>query len=296
GAMRTPLGGGPRDAGPTTGGNAPRGALIDYYFKSVPSGPVSLEILDARGAEVNRYSSAGSEGHGRSLPASAGGNRFVWPLDYAGPPPLQVPGGPIFESGQPMTPTVVPGRYTVRLTADGRTYSQPLTVTLDPRVRSTPADLARQLDLMQRINRALTDDHEAFNQIAGLRQQLQGVAGRLGADSTMHEVVDSARALDVRADSLSVKFFQYRAKAAKWLFMNYPIQLNAKLVSLEGSVGGSDDAPTAQDEANFQTLRATLDARLADWRAMRERDVTALNALMRAHGISPVFVGGPSTP
>ncbi|MDE3126606.1 MAG: glycosyl hydrolase [Gemmatimonadota bacterium] len=295
-AMRTPLGGGPRDAGPTAGGNAPRGALIDYYFKSAPSGPVSLEILDARGAEVNRYSSAGSEGHGRSLPASAGGNRFVWPLDYAGPPPLQVPGGPIFESGQPMTPTVVPGRYTVRLTADGRTYSQPLTVTLDPRVRSTPADLARQLDLMQRINRALTDDHEAFNQIAGLRQQLQGVAGRLGADSTMHEVVDSARALDVRADSLSVKFFQYRAKAAKWLFMNYPIQLNAKLVSLEGSVGGSDDAPTAQDEANFQTLRATLDARLADWRAMRERDVTALNALMRAHGISPVFVGGPSTP
>ncbi|MDE3053864.1 MAG: glycosyl hydrolase [Gemmatimonadota bacterium] len=290
-AVRSPLGGGSRAATATAGGNAPGGALIDYYLGSAAAGPVTLEILDANGAVVNRYSNGAAEGRGRSLPAHAGGNRFVWPLDYAGPPALQVPGGPIFESGQPRTPAVVPGQYTVRLTVAGKSYTQPLTVTLDPRIGATPADLARQLDLMQRINAALTDDHEAFNQIAGLRQQLQGVASRLAADSSMRAVVDSARALDVRADTLSVKFFQYRAKAAKWLFMNYPIQLNAKFVSLENSVGGSDDAPTAQDEANFKTLRATLDARLADWRAMQQRDVAALNALMRQHGIGPVYVG-----
>ncbi len=291
-AVRGPLGGGRTMAGATTGGNAPGGALIDYYLKAAPTTPVTLEVLDPNGAVVNRFSSRPGADRGPLVPARAGGNRFVWNLQYAGPPLLHVPGGPIFESGQPMSPTVVPGRYTVRLTADGHTYTQPLTVTLDPRLRATPADLARQLDLMQQINRALTQDHEAFNQIAALRQQLRGIVDRLGSDASMRAVVDSAAALDVRADTLAVRFFQYRARAAKWLFMNYPIQLNAKLVSLEGSVGGSDDAPTAQDVATFRELRSHLDARLADWTRMRQRDVAALNALMQRHGITPVYVGG----
>ena len=288
-AMRTPLGGGRTSAGPTTGGNAPSGALIDYWLKAAPAAPVTLEVLDSTGAVVNRFTSGGP---GHSLAARVGGNRFVWDLGYAPPPPLHVPGGPIFESGQPMTPTVVPGRYTVKLTADGHAYTQPLTVTLDPRISATPAELARQLDLMKQIGQALTEDHEAFNQIAGLRQQLRGVVDRLGDDAPLRAVVDSARALDVRADTLSVQFFQYRARAAKWLFMNYPIQLNAKLVSLEGSVGGSDDAPTAQDVATYQKLRAQLDARLRDWQTMQQRDLASLNALMRAHGITPLYVAG----
>ncbi len=291
-AMRSPLGGGRTSAGPTTGGNAPGGALIDYYLKSAPHAPVTLEVLDASGAVVNRFTSKPEGGRGGDLSAKTGGNRFVWNLGFAGPPPLQVPGGPIFESGQPMTPTVLPGRYTVKLTVDGHAYTQPLTVTLDPRIRTTPAELAQQLDLMKQINQALTEDHEAFNQIAGLRQQLQGVVDRLGADASLRPVVDSARALDVRADTLAVQFFQYRAKAAKWLFMNYPIQLNAKLVSLEGSVGGSDDAPTAQDVATYKKLRGQLDARLGDWRAMQQRDLVSLNALMRQHGITPLYVAG----
>jgi len=191
-----------------------------------------------------------------------------------------------------MTPTVLPGRYTVRLTVNGHVSSQPLTVTLDPRLPAGAADLAKQLDLMKKLNQALTYDHNAFNQIAGLRQQLKGIADRLGADSSMRAVVDSAQALDVRADSLSVRFFQYRAKAAKWLFMNYPIQLNAKLVSLEGSVGGSNDAPTAQDVTVFEQLRGQLDARLKEWRTMQDRDVAALNALMRGRGITPIYVSG----
>jgi photosystem II stability/assembly factor-like uncharacterized protein len=297
-AMRTPLGGAGFGAAPAAGRNAPAGALIDYYLKSAPTGPVTLEVLDSSGAVINRFSSERGEGGGggRPLPARAGGNRFVWDLGYAPPPPLHVPGGPIFEAGRPMTPRAVPGHYTVRLTVAGHSSTQPLTVTLDPRLPVSPADLARQFQLMQQINQALIQDHLAFNQIAALRQQLQGIVDRLGDESAMRAVVDSARALDARADTLAVRFFQYKAKAAKWLFMNYPIQLNAKLVSLENSVGGSDDAPTAQDITVFQSLRGVLDARLADWRTMQQQDVAALNALMQQHGITPVYVSGGHGP
>ncbi len=290
-AMRSPLGGGPRDATATAGANAPGGAIIDYYLRSTPAGPITLEVLDSAGAVVDRMSSRKGVDGRDTIPAKAGLDRVVWNLGYAPPPPLRVPGGPIFEAGGPTTPKVLPGRYTVRLTVDGRAYARPLTVGLDPRITATPADLAAQLDLMSKIEQALTEDHEAFNQIAGLRQQLQGIGERLPGEVGMAEVVDSVHALDVRADSLSTHFFQYRAKAAKWLFMNYPIQLNAKLVGLESSVGGSDDAPTRQDLAVYQSLRRQLDARLAEWREMQQRDVAALNALMGDKGIAPVYVG-----
>ncbi len=289
-AVRSPLGGGRREAGPTSGANAPAGATIDYYLKDVPAGDVTLEVVDADGDVVRRFGSGQDDDGGPTIPARAGLNRVVWDLGYAPPPPLRVPGGPIFEAGSPMTPTVVPGRYAVRLTADGRTYTRPLAVTLDPRITATAAELAAQLDLMRKIERAETEDHLAFNAIAGLRQQLEGIVGRLGEDSTKAAVVVAARLLDLRADSLAVKFFQYRAKAAKWLFMNYPIQLNARLASLGRSVGGSADAPTRQHVAVYRKLRGELDARLAEWRALRERDVAALNALMRESGIAPVYV------
>jgi len=226
------------------------------------------------------------------LRAHAGMNRFVWNLRYAPPPPLRTPGGPVFEAGGPRTATVLPGRYTLRLTADGHTDTRTLTVTLDPRLTATPAELQAQLDLMRKIGEAIADDHRAFNQIAALGQQLTGIVHRLGDDTTLTRVVDSARALNDRAEQLAVRFFQYKAKAPKWLFMNYPLQLNGRLVSLGNSVGAADAAPTAQAAAVYKELRAELDQRLADWAAMRTRDVAALNALMQEHGITPVYVPG----
>ncbi len=290
-AVRSPLDGG-SGGGSASGENAPGGAVIDYYLKSAPSTPITIEVLDSAGSVVRRFSSARSEDGGRLLPALAGHNRYVWDLGYAPPPPLRVPGGPIFESGSPRTPTALPGRYTVRLTVNGKAQTQPLAVKLDPRLHVTPAALARQFALMSQLDSALAQDHDAFNQIAGLRQQVGGIIDRLAGDSSMAEVVQTARALDERADSLAVRFFQYRAKAAKWLFMNYPIQLNAKLVSLEGAVSSSDDAPTQQQVDVYRTLRQELDARLAEWRAMQQQDVTALNQLMQRRGITPVYVAG----
>ncbi|HKI96396.1 MAG TPA: glycosyl hydrolase, partial [Gemmatimonadales bacterium] len=289
-AMRTPLGGG--GGGATAGTNRPSGAFIDFYLKDAPTGAVTLAILDASGAVVDSFGSVPGPLGRTPLRVHAGMNRFVWNLRYAPPPPLRTPGGPVFEAGGPRTATVLPGRYTVRLTADGHTDTRSLTVTLDPRLTATPADLRAQLDLMRKIGDAIANDHRAFNQIASLGQQLTGIGHRLGGDSTLQPVVDSARALNDRADRLAVRFFQYKAKAPKWLFMNYPLQLNGKLVSLGNAVGGADAAPTAQAEAVYKELRTALDQRLADWAAMRRQDVAALNALMQAHGITPVYVPG----
>jgi len=127
--------------------NPPNGAMIDYFLKSAAAGPVTLEILDQAGQTLRRYSSDDRTPPRNPdsftvqavwmpvpepLSAAAGMHRWLW--DLRGPAPAggqERGGGGGFSRGRGAP--VQPGTYTVRLTVDGRTYSQPLTVKPDPR-------------------------------------------------------------------------------------------------------------------------------------------------------------------
>jgi hypothetical protein len=131
--------------------NRPYGALLDYFLKADPPGPVVLEILDPAGDVVRRYSSADRAAPvdpntlnvpaswrptPPSLPATTGHHRWVWDL-RAAPAPAPAGagrGGAGGEGGGPRQgPLVLPGQYTVRLVVNGRNSTQPLTVRMDPR-------------------------------------------------------------------------------------------------------------------------------------------------------------------
>ncbi|HUX68172.1 MAG TPA: hypothetical protein VMV31_11855 [Terriglobales bacterium] len=136
------------------------GATIGYYLQRAPQGDLQLEILDAQGRVVRTITSAappaGRAGGGgfyrRRAPArlakSAGMHRFTWDLRYPGP----------WESAAqpqgPNGPMAVPGHYQVRLSADGWSQTQPLTLIEDPRVSAdgvTTADLQEQFDHNQQV-------------------------------------------------------------------------------------------------------------------------------------------------
>jgi hypothetical protein len=131
------------------GKNPPDGALLYYYLKSAATSPATLEILDAQGKSVRRFASDDkppamsklnvptywlSPFH--ALPATAGMHRFVWDL-HGPPPPTPNPEPPIsaIVGDTPVVegPWLPAGNYTVKLTAGGQTYTQPLIVRPDPR-------------------------------------------------------------------------------------------------------------------------------------------------------------------
>ena len=51
----------------------------------------------------------------------------------------------------PTSPWVMPGKYSVVLTVDGQRYTQPLTIEMDPRVKTSSADLQKQFELSKQI-------------------------------------------------------------------------------------------------------------------------------------------------
>jgi photosystem II stability/assembly factor-like uncharacterized protein len=137
--------------------NPPSGAVIDYYLKAAASGPVTIEILNPGGAVIRRYSSsdpppvvdvstlAVNLAWARPiepLSAAAGMHRWVW--DFRPDPPAGGRG----RGGRPSTGSgqagggggrggpapVATGAYSVRLTVNGKTLTQPIVVKPDPRV------------------------------------------------------------------------------------------------------------------------------------------------------------------
>ncbi|MEO5897395.1 MAG: hypothetical protein ABIS06_17025 [Vicinamibacterales bacterium] len=115
--------------------NPPSGAVIDYYLKAAATGPTTLEIVDASGTTVGSYATSGSTPAAsaaafppnvtamwRATPqvfsAAAGLHRVVW--------------NPAGRGGRGGV-AAGPGNYTVKLTVNGRTYTQPLLVKKDPR-------------------------------------------------------------------------------------------------------------------------------------------------------------------
>ena len=172
----------PLPADEPAGQNPPEGAILDYRLAS-DAKEVTLEILDATGALVRRYSSSDPAPEPqdtgnvpalwirplRALPTSAGHHRVTWDLRYT-PLPQARPSYPIaaipFDTPpSPTSPYAMPGAYTVRLTVDGKSSTQPLVVEMDPRVKATAADLELQFILSMKVYEALkelgTDEKDA---------------------------------------------------------------------------------------------------------------------------------------
>ncbi len=224
------------------GENPPDGAMIDYWLKR-PGSNVTLEIVDAAGALVRRYSSIDppsytveSEASRVNFPswwvqpptmlASAQGlQRFVWDLHYAPPkafsssyPIAAIPG---HTPRLPQGPWVPPGAYTVRLTAAGRTLERALTVRMDPRVKTAPADLQQQFDLSMSLYDAINRAHDSVERLRASR----GPAAASPAETEL-------------------------------------ARLHGQMLSIYGILQGADVKPTSQVVAAVARLRAAVDRAL----------------------------------
>ncbi len=152
------------------GQNPPDGAILHYVLKT-PAARLSLEIVAGDGTLVRRYQSDDPPEvpvEGRNVPdywirppqalsAQAGLHRFVWDLHHPPPPALAFtyPIAAVVHDTprEPRGPWALPGAYTVRLTVDGRTLTQPLRLKMDPRVKTSPEDLRAQLDRSMEVAR-----------------------------------------------------------------------------------------------------------------------------------------------
>jgi photosystem II stability/assembly factor-like uncharacterized protein len=199
------------------GQNPPDGAILYYYLKNAADS-VAIDLLDTAGKVVRHYSSADRPAPPENdltyptywfrppqiPPSAAGMHRFVWDLRYTPPESRrhEYPMTAVLHDTprEPRGPIALPGAYTVKLTVDGKSFTQPLTVKMDPRVKTPPAALKQQFDLatkvMELMSRAKSPDHARVN----------------GELSRLLEAIEGADAAPTPAMVAAVTELQQRAK------------------------------------------------------------------------------------
>jgi photosystem II stability/assembly factor-like uncharacterized protein len=284
------------------GENPLDGAYIYYWLKEVSKDPAKLEFLDAQGKVVRKFSSEAKkkaeekdefdiDPEVEHIPAEAGLNRFVWDLRYE--PPAKIPAA-IYDNGQPAGPLALPGAMQIRLTVAGKSYTAPIEIKIDPRVKTSSEDLRKQFDLLLKLRDREEEMNAAILGIRDLRAQLQALEKRLGAAEQTKSVTGSGAELRKKIAAIEEELIQVNATAQEDE-ANYPTKLNSKLGYLTGVVDSADTAPTESEIAVFAELDKQVDAQLARWREVLSKDLPALNDAMRKANVPSVAPAATKT-
>jgi hypothetical protein len=84
----------------------------------------------------------------------------------------------------------VPGNYEVVLRVDGKTFRQPLTIRLDPRVRVNAGDLEAQLEVALMIDDWMNISFQAYNWISAMRDGLAQTQ-KTATDKTLRDIIQN---------------------------------------------------------------------------------------------------------
>jgi photosystem II stability/assembly factor-like uncharacterized protein len=274
------------------GQNPTAGAILDYYLKSKPKQPVTLEIRDAQGRVVQHWTSSSGSGEAapasreKSLPADAGMNRFAWNLRYRWPEHAQPDEGESFLSGGPMA---VPGTYEVKLSVDGKALTRELQVKLDPRVHVSQADLEKQFELSMKVRDKTAQLREVLRQAKDLRGQLSSVSKRLEGQPQYQPAVDSSREFDKKIAAVQDGLTGWKTDPTRYS-LNYTPAVDDDLGWLGMEIERADGAPNEPMYRVFEEISASIDAQLAKWRDLSTRELADFNQLMQKHNIAEVSV------
>jgi hypothetical protein len=253
-----------------------------------------LEIYDAKNQLVRRFASDDkpeefpAQDHQipaywvrppRILPNAAGMQRFVWDLRYPDPPGARrtYPISAIYRDtpSEPHGPAVAPGSYAVKLTVNGKTYTQTLNVRMDPRVVTPAAGLARQSALSMQVYEGIRKSHEALTTIRRWKEQIKKT----------YATGDTAAALTAFEKTLSELDGSGNRPAPGATPPPGFTSVNSVCLSLLGILQEADMTPTAQAEAAANKTQADLALLSARWEALRKSDLPALNQKLQAAGL-----------
>ncbi len=283
--------------------NPPDGVVIDYYLAHAASTPVTIEILDARGEVVRKFSSTDKPSATeeelkkqliplywlrpfRTLPSDAGMHRWVWDLHYPAPeathheyPISAIPGN---TPRLPLGPTALPGAYSARLTANGKSYTAAFSLKMDPRVKTSTAGLEKKFQLETRLASLLSETSQAVLQAGSIREPLQKL---------------SQQATGPARDS--VKAFQNKLTAllgAPAAFASPPpseptlSQVNGQVAILYGQVWQVDAEPTVSQSEAAVTIEHQISDVMKRWDALRTTDLPALNRTLGGANLPEVKI------
>jgi hypothetical protein len=286
------------------GQNPPDGAIINYYLGPGSSGAVTLEIADGSGKLVRRYSSEDPVQPvdpmlaipsywvrpPLTLSNQPGLHRFLWDMHYA-PLPEERPNYPMQAilrdtAPAPSSPWAMPGNYTVKLTAGGRAYSQPLVIKMDPRVHTPAADLLQQFTISKQLYDDLAAGSKTLAEMRAMREKLRQIRERAGQGAAAEAIATFDQKVAALEGAGGGRGGGGRGAAAGG--PDTINSVNASLGLLMRLIQSADVAPTTQAAAASAERRKAMAGLLQRWTSMKSQDLANLNAQLKQANLPEV--------
>ncbi len=271
------------------GQNPPDGAIIDYYISKNVSGEITLEIIDSKGNVIGHYSSNDTLYKippvniplfwirpQQVLSAEAGDHRFIWNMHYAplGLPP-SYPISAIYKNTapKPTSPWVMPGNYMIKLSIDGKVFSQPLVIRMDPRVKTSLTELQKQHDLSMICYEGRMKIAEISGKSVTLHNQAKNLIKRASG-----ELANALDGFDKEITSIDEK--PPAGKKSK----NFSEVYNS-LATLFDLLQESDMPVTSQAIAAAKDSESELKGLYEKWSKMKTTEIPRLNNELKKAGL-----------
>jgi photosystem II stability/assembly factor-like uncharacterized protein len=241
--------------------NPPNGAFVDYIISTPTTGPVTLEIFDAKDQLVRRLSSADPVRTPNLaklntalewfvtapvLKTTPGMHRVYWTMRYAAPESLATGRG----GGEGVW--APPGTYNVVMTMNGQKYSEKLTIAPDPRITLPASAYSEQF--------ALARDVEQTR--ATIATALEAAKTLISDAGTRADIVERAKAIS--GATTQTGFPLPVAEPGTLRF------IGDALSKLQSAVDGADAAPTPDARTSWSILKPAADAALKAWGEFRK--------------------------
>ena len=271
-----------------TAKNPPDGAMIDYYLRS-GAREATLDIYDQNNKLVRHVKSGEKPPSYPPLPIAArwlptpsmlettpGMHRYVWDLRWGGESEADV-GDDDYRGPRP--PRIAPGQYSVKLTLDGKGYTQPLRVTMDPRSSATPEVLQQQLQLALQIYPEARDARTALRQVEAVSKKLAALKPEVQS----------------RHPELLAQFTEVQSALGQ--IKDGTPSLPGSISGLAGASGGLASALSAVESGDRPTPSQTLEVyrlsaeaaktSLAEWKKLQSGALAQLIQALQANGFKP---------
>jgi photosystem II stability/assembly factor-like uncharacterized protein len=291
-----------------TAKNPPDGAIVDYFLAQAAEGPVTLEILDAQSKVVRRYASTDKpdlteEDLARQLippywvrmpkvlSTTPGMHRWVWDLHYTTPLSTRydypIAAVPEDTPRLPQGPSALPGQYTVRLTVNGHAISEPLTVKMDPRVKTPREGLVQMFQLQERLASVMTQSSKDVLQARAAHEQLQKLTPQ--ASGSLAEAISS---LDKKVAELLGGGGGFFAPPSPNPTLG---RANGEAATIYAEVGRADATPTAAQLSAAQDTEKIFAAVSSQWKKLMSVDLPALNKQLHGANLPEIRLESKSS-
>jgi photosystem II stability/assembly factor-like uncharacterized protein len=282
--------------------NPPDGVIIFYSLDSKPPGAITIDVIDSGGTTVRHMSSVPGEpvkeaarpphpnfwvAPPQSLPAAVGLNRANWDFRFDAPPAFthsfEINANPGLTPATPEGILAPPGTYTIKLTVSGRSFTQPVTLTNDPRSPATSADIRAQHALLRKINDGVKTAWDGYQQVEAMRAALRA---RMPSDSTSvaAKAINEFRA---KVDTAGGDAGGGGPPGGRRPPPNFRA-MNARLVGQLTAQDNADQAPTEAMLAGYTAACRDLRTAVTTWAAISTKGLAGLNAVLIGNGLQPI--------